>query len=448
MAHSGCDAPVWHSSVVRLARAKNTREQQQGGRTLAHRAHSQGYYWPTMRQDAQIYVRKCDKCQKHAPIPHVPAETLNSVASPWPFSQWGMDIMGPLPTTASQKKFLLVATDYFSKRVEVEAYASIKDKDVTRFVWKNIVCRFGIPQAIIADNDPQFDSSTFKDFCAELHIKNLYSQPRYPQSNGQAEVTNKTLLSAWKKRLEKAKGKWVEELPGVLWAYRITPGWPTGNTSFDLAYGMDVVIPTEVGMPTARTAIQGQRNEDGELARHLDWADEAKEAASIRMAAYQQKVAFFIPPFLTGPNMRYKRGHCGILPKNCYVAPSPLDTQTAPCDTWHRSFHPDISHPEFFSADIPPGYLTFGIPLRQHSTRISHIRNSVRPTFHLLRIFHSRRMSPGERGRRFNFPGKTCSDPLVTLTRTAWLVRRSRFVGSISAHNKKDNSDNTDDQVS
>ena len=71
------------------------------GRTLAHRAHSQGYYWPTMRQDAEIYVRKCDKCQKHAPIPHVPAEILNSVTSPWPFAQWGMDIMGPLPTTAA-----------------------------------------------------------------------------------------------------------------------------------------------------------------------------------------------------------------------------------------------------------------------------------------------------------------------------------------------------------
>ena len=53
-----------------------------GGRTLAHRAHSQGYYWPTMRQDAEIYVRKCDKCQKHVPIPHVPAKTLNSVTSP------------------------------------------------------------------------------------------------------------------------------------------------------------------------------------------------------------------------------------------------------------------------------------------------------------------------------------------------------------------------------
>ena len=101
-----------------------------------------------------------------------------------------MDIVGPLPTAAAQKKFLLVATDYFSKWVEAEAYTSIKDKDVKRFVWKNIECRFGIPQAIIVDNGPQFDSSAFKDFCVELHIKNSYSTLRYPQSNGQAEATN------------------------------------------------------------------------------------------------------------------------------------------------------------------------------------------------------------------------------------------------------------------
>ena len=67
--------------------------------------------------------------------------------------------------------------DYFSKWVEAEAYANIKDKDVTKFVWKNIICRFGIPQAIIADNGPQFDSVAFKTFCSELKIKNLYSTP-------------------------------------------------------------------------------------------------------------------------------------------------------------------------------------------------------------------------------------------------------------------------------
>ena len=100
------------------------------------------------------------------------------------FAQWGMDIVGPLPITAAQKKFLLVATDYFSKWVEAEAYANIKDKDVTKFIWKNITCRFGIPQAIIADNGPQFDSIAFRNFCSELKIQNLYFTPRYSQSNG------------------------------------------------------------------------------------------------------------------------------------------------------------------------------------------------------------------------------------------------------------------------
>ena len=109
--------------------------------------------------------------------------------------------------------------------------------------------------------------------------KNLYSTSRYPQSNGQAEATNKTLLSALKKQLEKAKGKWVEELPGRT----------IGNTPFALAYGTNVVIPTEVGMPTARNTVQGQRNEGDEIARHLNWADEAREAAYIRMVTYQQK---------------------------------------------------------------------------------------------------------------------------------------------------------------
>ena len=85
--------------------------------------------------------------------------------------------------------------------------------------------------------------------------------PRYPQSNGQAKATNKTLVSALRKRLEQAKGRWVEELLGVLWTYRTTPGQPTGDTPFALTYGMEVVIPTKIGMPTARTAVQGQRDE-------------------------------------------------------------------------------------------------------------------------------------------------------------------------------------------
>ena len=155
-----------------------------GGRTLAHRAHTQGYYWPTMKADAANYVRKCDPCQRMSHILRSPVQDLISISSSWPFAQWGIDILGQFPTAPAQKKLLPVATDYFSKWIEAEAYASIKDRDVTRFIWKNIFCRFDIPKSIVLDNGPQFESRVYRDFRQELKIHNLYSTPRYPQSNG------------------------------------------------------------------------------------------------------------------------------------------------------------------------------------------------------------------------------------------------------------------------
>ena len=181
--------------------------------------------------------------------------------------------MAPFPTAPAQKKLLLVVTDYFSKLIEVEAFVSIKDKDVIRFIWKNIVCRFGIPRSIISDNGPQFDSQVYRDFCQDLKIRNLYSTPRYPQSNGQAEASNKALLTALKKRLDYAKGKWVEELPGVLWAYRTTARKPTDNSPFALTYGMEVVVPTKIGLPTVRTDMPEPANEEF-IIKELDTSDE------------------------------------------------------------------------------------------------------------------------------------------------------------------------------
>ena len=155
-----------------------------GGKNTSHRAHTQGFYLPTMKSDAADYVKKCDPCQQMSPILKSPVQHLVSITSPWPFSQWGIDIVSLLPTALAQKKLLLVATDYFSKWIEADVFPSIKDKDVTRFIWKNIVCRFGIPRSIVSDNGPQFDSRVYRDFCQELKIKNLYSTPRYPHSNG------------------------------------------------------------------------------------------------------------------------------------------------------------------------------------------------------------------------------------------------------------------------
>ena len=206
-----------------------------------------------MKSNATDYVRKCDWCQWQAPVLRSLAQDLVSISSPCPFAQWGIDIVGPLPAAHAQKKLLLITIDYFSKWIEAKAFASIKDKDVTQLIWKNIICRFGIPRSIVLDNQRQFDSRVYRNFCQELKIKNLYSTPWYSQSNSQAEASNKTLLTALKKRLDITKGKWVDELPEVLWAYRTTACRPIGISPFALTYGMETIIPTEIGMPTLRT---------------------------------------------------------------------------------------------------------------------------------------------------------------------------------------------------
>ena len=127
-------------------------------------------------------------------------------------------------------------------------------------MWKNIIYRFGIPQSIITDNVLQFDSKVYRNFYHELKIRNLYSTPQYPQSNGQAEASNKTLLTILKKCLHSARGKWVDEPPGVLWAYRTTSRRLIGVSPFALTYGMEAIIPTKIGMPTLRTEVPRTTN--------------------------------------------------------------------------------------------------------------------------------------------------------------------------------------------
>ena len=94
--------------------------------------------------------------------------------------------------------------------------ANIRDTDVKKFIWRNIVTRFGVPQTLISDNGLQFDSKAFRRYCCELGITNKYSTPAYPQGNRQAKTVNKVVVNRLKKRLDDAKGRWVEELLHVL----------------------------------------------------------------------------------------------------------------------------------------------------------------------------------------------------------------------------------------
>ncbi|KAL6313286.1 hypothetical protein AAG906_005601 [Vitis piasezkii] len=218
----------WMLDIIKY---HQTREVSKDGKQ-AHKLCIQAAHF-TLIND-QLYKRSFEgpylKCLSELEVKYVITElhegvSLNPVTSPCPFT-WGMDIVRLLPIGVAQKKFLLVATDYFSKWVEAKAYDSIKDKDVSNAI--------------------------FRTFCSKLNIKNLYSTPHYPQNNGQVEATNKTLLNALKKQLEGAKEM---------------------ATPFTLTYRMEAIILTKIGMLIAKIVMQDQSDNDEELIKQLDWAD-------------------------------------------------------------------------------------------------------------------------------------------------------------------------------
>lgn len=126
-----------------------------------------------------------------------------------------MDIVGKLLVGSNQKVFVLVVTDYFTQCIEAKAFSRIRDKEVMNFIWKHIICSFGIPNEIVMDNGSQFISDNFQQFFQKWGIKVNYSTPRYPSSNDQVKALNKMLMNNLKKRLNSHKNKWVEHLPSV-----------------------------------------------------------------------------------------------------------------------------------------------------------------------------------------------------------------------------------------
>ena len=185
-----------------------------------------------------------------------------------------MDIVGHFLKAAGNERYLFVDTDYFTKWVETEPLTNIRDVDAKKFIWKNIVTRFGVPYTLISDNDFQFDSKALRRYYCDLEITNRYSTPAYSQGNEQAEAVNKVIVNGLKKRLDDAKGRWVEELPHVLWTYQTTPRQSTGETPFSMTYGAEAVIPLETSFPTLRTSTFTPSNNDELLGNSLDLIEE------------------------------------------------------------------------------------------------------------------------------------------------------------------------------
>ncbi|KAK2996574.1 hypothetical protein RJ639_025585 [Escallonia herrerae] len=192
---------------------------------------------------------------------------------------WGMDLLGPFLMASGQRQFVIVEIDYFTKWTKVESLATITSAKCEDFFWKNIVCRFGVPRALVVNNGKQFANNNFRTFCTNLSIDLRFTSVAHPQSNCQTENMNRSILQGLKKKLDEAKGAWVDELPMVLWAYRTTPHSVTGETPFFLCYGTEALLPVEIRVPTIQALhFKEVNNEDG-LRANLDLVEEARTQA-------------------------------------------------------------------------------------------------------------------------------------------------------------------------
>ncbi|GKE52515.1 reverse transcriptase domain-containing protein [Tanacetum coccineum] len=255
-------------------------------RSVVAKALRTGYYWPTMDKDA----RACQDCQVHKPILRNPQQKLTLITSPWPFYKWGIDIAGPFPEGPGKFKFLIVAIDYFTKWIETKPVATITDSQVKKFIWDNIVCRFGLPGEIISDNGKQFRDNPFKDWCEKLCIRQRFASVKHPQANGLVERANRSLGEGIKARLDARSKNWMEEISHVLWAHRTMIKSSNGDTPFSLTYGTEAVIPAEIGMPTLRTAEVDMVQNNEALGINLDLLEERREHAAIREAKSKAKM--------------------------------------------------------------------------------------------------------------------------------------------------------------
>ena len=176
------------------------------------------------------------------------------MVTPWPFHTWGLDLVGPVNPPSRGYIWILVTTKYFTKWAEAVPLRKATGGAVANFIKENIIVRFGVPHRIISDNGTPFVNSDVRRMLEFYQVKHHRLSSYYPQGNGQAEVTNKTLIKIISKMSQEYTGGWAMHLPDALWAYKKSPKLAIGFSPFSLVYGTEVVSPAEIMTPSLRTS--------------------------------------------------------------------------------------------------------------------------------------------------------------------------------------------------
>jgi transposase InsO family protein len=182
------------------------------------------------------------------------------------------------------------------KWIEAWPIATIKSEQAMEF-FLDIIRRFGVPNSIITDNGTQFTGKEFLRFCDDYHIQVYWATVAHPRTNRQVERVNNMVLQRLKprifNRLKKFAGRWVAELPVVLWSLRTSPSRATSFTPFFMVYDSEVVLPTDLDYGVPRVRAHNEQGVEAFLEDAMDQLNEARNVTLLRSAKYQQTLQWY-----------------------------------------------------------------------------------------------------------------------------------------------------------
>ncbi|KAK1429674.1 hypothetical protein QVD17_11888 [Tagetes erecta] len=215
-----------------------------GANYTAKKVFDSGFYWPTIFKDAHALVKACDACQRAGNISSRDEMPQNSIQVCEVFDVWGIDFMGPFPSSYGHK-YILVAVDYVSKWAEAQALPTNDARVVVKFL-KKLFSRFGSRKALISDRGTHFCNNQLERALSRYGVKHRFSTPYHPQTSGQVEVTNRGLKRILERTVGQNRKDWAEKLDDALWAFRTAYKTPIGTTPFKLVYGKACHLPVEL----------------------------------------------------------------------------------------------------------------------------------------------------------------------------------------------------------